>query len=1136
MSQETDTSNPFWEPAEEQPQERPQQQPSNPFDESDLAVQGDESIDTLLVTEGNQSVAPVNSISTTTGDAPAEERTPTWDQIATFLLRKGLHLTALEFHTELYERGIQLPKLRDFFSNPGNFESVRDITPGENEFLGDRSLRRASSSQTLDSIDFARDPSEDDPNARVDERVAVLEFELRKAKDVIQSLREHLTSLTGSSEDGQPEALPTVNSFKPTGLTRTSVHTHSIEPVEPTTPAQPLEKRALDFLVNEYLLLNEYKLTSITFTDECQDLDFDDWDDVGLNIAKPPGLIALYRRFRYGGKVAIETPIPSHHASPVRPEKRETSAQTEPPTPGPSIPGTPTPSSPAFSPQDLIISELRSENQRLLTDLQALKQRCEAAESVVPPKPVVNADRRVNALVSLQEDPDAFALGDSASGAADAVLSQTSSTPLLSSPLTAPLRRASLTRMGEALRSVVLPPTMDADADHRRMLETISRISLKKDHLVALLAESIPHIIPNVLLSKRQEIVPLLLITILLHEDATVRDSLLHQLFNLLKKPEEQHRQMILSGCERYAALASGDRLEGELLPQCWTQISHKYAERRMLVAESCAVLAPYASPGLSGSLIISMLKQMLTEDKNAEVREKVLHSLALVCLFVNDPDKLYQLVDLLRISMADTAESVVRAALNVYLPALATWTQCYSVLGLRLIETNFLGRLESGHEAAIATAMLGLMKLVPHVYADVVKTGPWKDPEHDVVVDDVLVEVVRNRLPITDDPLEDLSTLIGPDFVVQCAKLYAYLDREWYQEWPQLKWVIDAFIPRLCQYSASLHVTKSVSVISVVDLFKRFISYFGDSFATAHVSRCMKGKIQELGANFLCHAIFVCFACAVVALGEPKQLQEFLSSALVSISDQSLPLDGLQLIFSDLADRFPEDLTQVCWAGIVHHSVPVRLNAARLLRSLCGLFSRSSQHMESLVAPLVTMTSDQEPRIRFETIPSLSALLSARIQEEKLLTVFQGFLDDREHLDIVDESVRWLAKCASAMDKKFYQEFLLPRLAVLVAQNPRLQVYRKDMAICLLDGYVTLSCSSMGEEKWLVAPVLQSLRSLLQELRELNLPEYVDIAQELSDRLSRANTPGMAGSEEIKTKVMSKIKDSGLTTMFKKK
>lgn len=42
-------------------------------------------------------------------------------------------------------------------------------------------------------------------------------------------------------------------------------------PSLPQEPIRPLEKRALNFLVNEYLLKNEYKLSSITFSDENDD-------------------------------------------------------------------------------------------------------------------------------------------------------------------------------------------------------------------------------------------------------------------------------------------------------------------------------------------------------------------------------------------------------------------------------------------------------------------------------------------------------------------------------------------------------------------------------------------------------------------------------------------------------------------------------------------------------------------------------------------------------------------------------------------------------------------------------------------------------------------------------------------------
>ena len=140
----------------------------------------------------------------------------------------------MEFYTELLENGYDLPRLREYFSNPGNFEGSSSATLNkQTSFIralhhdGDDSislggggngefLMRTSSSQTFDStsIDNITRYSEDidwtngtgsgvggvmtsaggtGEQRFNDERVAVLEFELRKARDTIQALRQTLT-------------------------------------------------------------------------------------------------------------------------------------------------------------------------------------------------------------------------------------------------------------------------------------------------------------------------------------------------------------------------------------------------------------------------------------------------------------------------------------------------------------------------------------------------------------------------------------------------------------------------------------------------------------------------------------------------------------------------------------------------------------------------------------------------------------------------------------------------------------------------------------------------------------------------------------------------------------------------------
>ncbi|KAK8759345.1 hypothetical protein V5799_003025 [Amblyomma americanum] len=203
----------------------------------------------------------------------------TIDKIASKLLKDNFILTALEFHAELLESGRELPRLRDYFSNPGNFEKHSHST-----FDASPVLPRTSSVQTFDSLDFAR--YSDDGEKQLDERVAVLEFELRKARETIKNLRANLTVVT-ESDPNTPD--------------NGSEHTTVFE-----DPLRPHERRAVNFLLNEYLLKHDYKLTSITFSDENELQDFEDWDDVGLNIPKPPDLVQLYRSYNRHSRLCCD--------------------------------------------------------------------------------------------------------------------------------------------------------------------------------------------------------------------------------------------------------------------------------------------------------------------------------------------------------------------------------------------------------------------------------------------------------------------------------------------------------------------------------------------------------------------------------------------------------------------------------------------------------------------------------------------------------------------------------------------------------------------------------------------------------------------------------------------------------------
>lgn len=71
---------------------------------------------------------------------------------------------------------------------------------------------------------------------------------------------------------------------------------------------------------------------------------------------------------------------------------------------------------------------------------------------------------------------------------------------------------------------------------------------ITRDTLVDILAYTLPRIVPNIILNKREEIIPLILSAIHLHSNSSEREKLLQLLFNLKKRPQEDERQMILAG------------------------------------------------------------------------------------------------------------------------------------------------------------------------------------------------------------------------------------------------------------------------------------------------------------------------------------------------------------------------------------------------------------------------------------------------------------------------------------------------------------------------------------------------------------------------------------------------------------
>ncbi|TNM96220.1 hypothetical protein fugu_015881 [Takifugu bimaculatus] len=1099
------------------------------------------------------------SISATSAMAASTEARVSMDVIAAQLLRDQYILTALEFHTELLEAGRELPRLRDYFSNPGNFERQSGTPPAKDQVLVPGGpLNRAGSISTLDSLDFAR--YSDDGNRESDERVAVLEFELRKAKETIQALRTNLTQAAESEIPSQER-----KNYKSSP--------------EIQEPIRPLEKRALNFLVNEYLLKNEYKLSSITFSDENDDQDFELWDDVGLNIPKPPDLLQLYRNSgtplsspRDMVDVSVEVDLgdlPGNSNNQDPPKKPDLSQQqTE-----------------VVQELEYQISLLSNEKQSLVEQIKKLQSELETLKKAVssPPSTLDSDSQNIsnpscfssNTNSSSTEplsvpDTDNDKYLDTQEGPQPETdtnfpSSQNSSHP--HTQINSKLKKRPPVQFDQPNRKLS-PAFLQALLSFCRMCSDsrlgaeVSRIADSEDSVMLMLGRCLPHIVPNVLLAKREELIPLILCTACLHPEPKERDQLLHILFNLIKRPDDDQRQMILTGCVAFAKHVGPTRVEAELLPQCWEQINHKYPERRLLVAEACGALAPYLPKEIRSSLVLSMLQQMLAEDKADMVREAVIKSLGIIMGYIDDPDKYSQGFELMLLSLADPSERVVNAVHQVFIPAFAAWATELGILHTTLIP-SLLTRIEKllmqgEHgldEHKLHVFLSALQSLIPPLFAVVLQNAPFTSR---VKLHGDIPAIEVTRFPRPASPLQDVATIIGSrEMLSALLLLYDHqLEHEGTTGWESLLWVVNQFLPQLIEIVGRINVTSSTCVHEFSRFFWRFCRTFGKIFTSTKI----KPQFQEIlrlseenvdastGNDILTKATVPIYATGVLTCynqeEDRKLLVGFLEDVMTTLSLSHAPLNSLKASFVELGANpvYHELLLTVLWYGVVHTSALVRCTAARMFELLVKGVNETLV-AQRVVPALITLSSDPEISVRISTIPAFGTIMETVTQKELLERVkmqLASFLEDPQYQDqhsLHMEIIRTFGRVGPNAEPRFRDEFVLPHLHKLALANNSQAVENKriDIATQLFEAYSALSCCFISEEV-MVNHFLPGLRCLHTDMEQLSPEHEVILSSMIKECEIKVENRGMADAqgsisiasslvgEDAKTKFLSKM------------
>ncbi|XP_049931986.1 uncharacterized protein LOC116247963 [Nymphaea colorata] len=540
---------------------------------------------------------------------------------------------------------------------------------------------------------------------------------------------------------------------------------------------------------------------------------------------------------------------------------------------------------------------------------------------------------------------------------------------------------------------------------------------------IQILSDALPKIVPFVLINHREELLPLIMCAIERHPDSSTRDSLTHTLFNLIKRPDEQQRRIIMDACVNLAKNVGEVRTESELLPQCWEQINHMYEERRLLVAQSCGELAEFVRPEIRASLILSIIQQ-LVEDSATIVREAAAHNLALLIPLFPDMDKYFKVEELMFQLVCDPSGPVVETSLKELVPAVVRWGNKLDHI-LRILLSHMLVSAQrcpplSGVEGSVDShfRVLGererwnidvllrmLTELLPFVHQRAVACCPF--PNH-------------------SDPVPNTGE--GKSFF--CSSLLELYAGQ-YIEWPAFDWLhVDCF-PGLIQLSCLLPPKEDKLRNRLTKFLWSACGLFGDHYVNhimlpifllavgdvadfSHFPSVLHSRVKGLQPKTTVTEKLA-LGCALPLLlsgllgspGRHEQLAEYLRKLLVQNAEResaSPVYYSPELInavrFLCTFEEHQGIIFNILWEMVVSPNVTMKIGAANQLKALAPCVDVKTASANVLPA-LVTLGSDPNVNVKYSSIEAFGYVaqhFKSDMIVDKIRVQMDAFLEDGSH------------------------------------------------------------------------------------------------------------------------------------------
>lgn len=1000
----------------------------------------------------------------------------TIDDISVWLLENKFLLTGLELYQESAEKGSCPKKLEEFYS-PDKIESYV-----KTEDMSDwtASLLRGPRGNTKLS-----EPIPDSDT--LINKISTLEYNLRQERYNSQVLRKELSQVLKERKEFQN--LPENSSN------------------ETNRPITFTETRILNYLIHKHLLQYGYKLSAVSLASEVGD-PIDNWRYLtsiyGLDSPEPPSILHIFRTFYGFNSDSTNEPIYELYEKIVKENITLINSLND--------------KCEALTNARNKIESLEKQLRDSKLDKEKLKEKEIENDSSKSLTEETSSEEQedsrpdLNKITRMYDKTKVTPIKNDAYNLYKETI-ELSKKKMLKKEKS--LVKSFITSRQEHINNTIKSRDRDfnflfqrdewnTDEIYRRItseIEGIKKLEQTNESIPLILSKTLPNILRGVILSKRHELIPLIVASIAWTTDYNARYELIHTLFNIIIIPDEKQRKVIIDGFIYLSELAGEDRTSSEILPHFAEQSSSQHEERRILAAELCGWLAPYVKPDMRLSFLLSIIQQ-LALDKSSSVRTSAATNLARLLVLEekqNDTDskKFQQIADTVLQLLNDPDNHTANASQVTLLPSFGDFAErlellqqkflpdvCNNILQI-IIRTN--GKNVTAKDISeIDKYAQALVYFSPMLFESALLQDSHTSKLLRSLNNEPKKVVGKRYLKISSAFSKESKALLKEEFNKYINQYKP--EQKPQQKWSIVDWIEFDFVPKIVEITLKAKSSVPAVVDAICSILCAYTEDFGPQFSKHIVSTKFTNEIEKLQKLIStkgpesptakrCSRVVIIYIVGVLSSMGQEELSSYLSNLILDISQGRNGYSPSYYYTIDSAisyflHHFPErkeDLISVARNLIGHNDVQVRHTITKFYYSLIKFMS-TNEFQTKIIPALIILSNDSDITVRCNVMEIFGELLTTTQDQttiEKITDQVSLFIDQSPKPKLILQIAKTFRNIITNVPESIRDDFILKKMIDIAnfAVNDVDVNRQKELADELFETYKSLNGTLMSKE-----------------------------------------------------------------------